>query len=460
MGNKHFFRSDVVKCNTISAGPNQEVILGAAVVTKGVTHDERGEFDDAALNKVIELGNAVRIGIKSRFGHPNMSGTALGTFLGRFKNFRLDGDVVRADLYIDPSAHKTPDGDLAQYVIDLSNSDSQAFGTSMVIDCRFERKKDDKGKELNDPPPLIIVDDLFSVDVVDDPAANNSFFGKQFFSDSVRPSAEMTVFLDKFLNQPDSVDQAIAFLQRYQTNSIENEDIKNGRVTEEDQSVRVIKEVSNDTSLANAKIQSEGGEIPMTEQKKEKLEEEQKPVEETPAAETPAVETPAEEEAPAEEKPAEETPAVEEPAVETPAEGADKKFTQAELDQAINRAVTTAILKKDKETASLALKVDDLQRRLDESEADSAVEKLWNEKYSSLYSEEDEVEIKGLLKKMQLGQSLTVEEMNAMIDKKEVQDEKLSNSSETITSKGISSERKAELITLGGIKTKKEQPRA
>lgn len=215
MANKNtYFRSDIVRAGSIRVNRKQEVIEGFAVVTKGVTHDERGEFDDLALNTVVELGNKSSLGVKSRFGHPNMSSTALGTFLGRVENFRRDGDIVRADLHIDPTAHQAPDGDLAGYVMNLAESDPQAFGSSMVIhwDEEFRKEKQSDGKEL---PPFIRVKKLMSVDVVDDPAANNGFFGEVFFSESVKPSAEMSTFLDRFLNQPEAVEKVVAFLERY-----------------------------------------------------------------------------------------------------------------------------------------------------------------------------------------------------------------------------------------------------
>jgi hypothetical protein len=60
-----------------------------------------------------------------------------------------------------------------------------------------------------------------SVDIVDDPAANNGLFGMPFFSESVRPSAEMTAFLDRFLNQPEAVERVISFLDRYGRNKKE-----------------------------------------------------------------------------------------------------------------------------------------------------------------------------------------------------------------------------------------------
>lgn len=215
MANKDiYFRSDIARAGGVQVARREEVITGFAVVTKGVTHDERGEFDDVALDSVVEFGNQAKAGIKSRFGHPNMSGTALGTFLGRVKNFRRDENVVRADLHIDPTAHQTPDGDLASYVMNLAESDPEAFGSSMVIHWEEEFKKE-KDKDGNALPPFIRVKKLMSVDIVDDPAANNGFFGTQFFSESVRPSAEMSVFLDRFLNQPEAVEKVISFLERY-----------------------------------------------------------------------------------------------------------------------------------------------------------------------------------------------------------------------------------------------------
>lgn len=214
---KDLFRTDIVRAGGIGVIREPAVINGFAVVTKGMTKDNRGEFDDVSLDAVVELGNRAKLGIKSRFGHPNMSSTALGTFLGRVRDFRRDGDIVRADLHIDKTAFNTPDGDLAGYVLNLAESDPEMFGASMVIYWDEEKRDelDSNGKEL---PPFIRVTNLLSVDVVDDPAANDGFFGMPFFSESVRPSAEMTAFLDKFLSNPDAVEKTIGFLNRYRLN--------------------------------------------------------------------------------------------------------------------------------------------------------------------------------------------------------------------------------------------------
>ncbi len=232
MPNKNIlFRTDIARGGAVRVDRDREVINGFAVVTKGVTHDERGEFDDQALETVIEFGNKSKIGIKSRFGHPNMSGTALGTFLGRTKNFRRDGDIVRADLHIDKTAHNTPDGDLATYVMNLAESDPDAFGSSMVI--RWDEEYRD---EQDDIPPLIRVKKLSSVDIVDDPAANSGFF-----SDSVKPSAEMTMFLDELLQQPEAVEKVISFLEKYRVNRENLNKKKEPKIMNEDLTVTKLK---------------------------------------------------------------------------------------------------------------------------------------------------------------------------------------------------------------------------
>jgi len=214
---KDLFRADIARGADLRIDRKNAVIKGFAVVTKGLTKDERGEFDEESLDAVVSLGNQTKLGIKSRFGHPNMSSTALGTFLGRVKNFSRDGDIVRADLHIDKTAFDTPDGDLAGYVLNLAESDPEMFGASMVIywDAKDREALEDGEQDL---PPIIHVTKLLSVDVVDDPAANNGFFGRSFFTDSVLPSAEMTAFLDKFLNNPDAVEKTIGFLDRYRFN--------------------------------------------------------------------------------------------------------------------------------------------------------------------------------------------------------------------------------------------------
>lgn len=193
------------------------IIKGFAVISKGEAKGHDMQIDDTMLNQVVELGNKSIVGIKSRFGHPNMSNDALGTHLGRIKNFTRDGDIVRADLTLDKSAFNTPNGNLGQYVLDIAESDPAAFGASIVFSGKSETVKNAKGEIQYDAEGNVInlarCEKLYAGDIVDEPAANSGFF-----SESVQPSAEITAFMDKLLSRPDAVMKIQSFLNRYMEN--------------------------------------------------------------------------------------------------------------------------------------------------------------------------------------------------------------------------------------------------
>lgn len=210
------------------------VIYGVGILNKGPINpgDAREwEFDDESLDAVVTLGNKAGVGIKSRFGHPNMSSEALGTYLGRMKNFRRDGEVVRADLFIDGTAYKTPNGDLATYVLDLAENDPKAFGTSLVFEKELktrvkengEAQTDEKGNPL---PQLVRFTKVFASDVVDEPAATKGLLstGAKFFPENVMLSAEFTRVLDTILESQDALQVLQNFLERYRVNRGPQED--------------------------------------------------------------------------------------------------------------------------------------------------------------------------------------------------------------------------------------------
>jgi hypothetical protein len=224
-------------------------ILGYSVLAKGPLNpgDVRNwEMDEVSLQQVVDLGNNSDIGLKSRFGHPNMSNEALGTFLGRAKNFRRDGDIVRADLFFDETAYKTPKGDLATYVLDLAASDPNAFATSLVteteLEIRLEKdgtpKKDTNGNKM---PALVRFKRLYSSDIVDEGAATKGMFS-QFFNESVELSAKASIFLDRLLSNPEALEKVTSFFERYRTNRV---DIK----TEKEPLINLTKEEQMDDVL-------------------------------------------------------------------------------------------------------------------------------------------------------------------------------------------------------------------
>ena len=68
---------------------------------KGLNVLQRGEavghgiwLDSDFLDTVAKMGNQIKIGVKSRFSHPGLSGDGLGKFVGRAKLFESDGNKV------------------------------------------------------------------------------------------------------------------------------------------------------------------------------------------------------------------------------------------------------------------------------------------------------------------------------------------------------------------------------
>lgn len=168
------------------AGPDpktRKVLPGVAIVTRGEALGHGSWLDGAFLRQVADAINAAPAGIKSRFAHPLLT-DGIGTFLGRVKNARVDGDVVRGDLNLFATAHDTPDGDLAGYVMRLAEEDPTAFGLSIS----FLRDIDAEGEFLAansrrgrfaspdqrnvESYPHVRLKTLLAADVVDQPAAN------------------------------------------------------------------------------------------------------------------------------------------------------------------------------------------------------------------------------------------------------------------------------------------------
>lgn len=195
-----------------SVDRENNVIYGAAVIRKGKVNDSRGwVITDITLDQVVEFGNAApggikmakgNIGVKSRFDHPTKNRSGLGAYLGVWKNFRRDGDVVRADLYISPTAFKSPiHGDIATYVLDLAEEAPQMFGVSIA--AAFA--KDFDGLELK-------ISGLKAVDIVDQPAGTDN----GMFSTQPTFEAELSELIDvHFTEEAEAADTLQAFLSTH-----------------------------------------------------------------------------------------------------------------------------------------------------------------------------------------------------------------------------------------------------
>lgn len=162
------------------------IIRGMAIITRGEALGHDVWIDSAMLQSVADSINATEGGAKARFTHPSLSGDGLGKFTGRVKNASVDGDIVRGDLHFSQSAHETPDGDLAGYLMKLAVEDPETFGNSIAFAPDFDAEDqfviDHGGFDAFESPdplnaknlPHARMRELRAVDAVDEPAANPS----------------------------------------------------------------------------------------------------------------------------------------------------------------------------------------------------------------------------------------------------------------------------------------------
>ena len=162
------------------SGVLQKVVVAQAGKVKSYFE----EIDAVTLSQIVALGNARENGIKARFGHPNMCSSAMGTYIGRFKNFSLDGDKVTGDLHLDTVCRSSPAGNLYDYILTMATKNPDMFGASMAFI---------PGEPAQGPGefPLVRIEELLATDLVDDPAATNSLFSRDSFA------WEATRFLDE-----------------------------------------------------------------------------------------------------------------------------------------------------------------------------------------------------------------------------------------------------------------------
>lgn len=228
------------------------IIHGVILAEEGPFKSQgRGEFNREAIQQIVTMANQKPGGLKARWTHPGLSSDGLGKFLGRQKNIRTDTVlrknnevlVARGDLHLDSTALDTPpEGGkpLGVYVMDLAESDPDAFGTSLVLKAKQEARLDRNGRPLKNSageelPPLWFPEALHSSDVVDEGDATNSFLSADILAglpdavvrqgcelldsqfsgqDRTAVHARLTAFVDRYLRlrfgmEPDDEDEDI-----------------------------------------------------------------------------------------------------------------------------------------------------------------------------------------------------------------------------------------------------------
>lgn len=188
-----------------------KILYDVQVAKLGEAKGHGFELDDVTLDKIVELGNAQSKGVKVRFGHPSMCTPALGTYMGVRKNFRRDGEYVRADLHMSEAA----DSAKADHVMKMAQHAPHHIGNSVVVDGTEEYRMDENGRRLKDEDgnelmPLLRVTSLRAVDVVDEPASGTGMFSEPV--DDVELSAKTIIELRNAMDKPGFLERVSLFL--------------------------------------------------------------------------------------------------------------------------------------------------------------------------------------------------------------------------------------------------------
>ena len=271
----NFLSTDTLfQSSTPTINSESGIIQNVLVVSKGEAKGHNLFLNDDFLEKTALLGNQAPKGIKARYGHPNMCSTALGTYIGRYHNFRKIDNNVIADLHLDKTSKISPNGNLYDYILQLAATNPDMFGSSIAFKCG---EVTTLTEAIENSPKTTTrnyasIEALHAVDLVDDPAATDGLFA-QFHQNDWAYTATL------FFNQNPAIINLLAnnpyvfteFLTKYLNNN-------NMTIPEEfkkfKEKISDFFQKNNITPLINNSVNSEETRSPSEVEVKDKLIEE------------------------------------------------------------------------------------------------------------------------------------------------------------------------------------------
>ena len=214
---RYFSTPPIFSAPVSSIDRDNGIIRGVTIAQVGPAKGHGGFIDKTFLLQLVDNASSKPAGIKARFGHPNMCATALGTYLGRFKNYSYASTKVNADLYLDATARNSPNGDLFAYILDMAEKNPDMFGASIVFEIAesvFLQEMED-GKKVE--KEYFRLKELKATDIVDEPAATDGLFSANSFPGiATQFLDENPEIMELIFSKPDSV---VEFLSNYINNS-------------------------------------------------------------------------------------------------------------------------------------------------------------------------------------------------------------------------------------------------
>jgi hypothetical protein len=156
------------------------IIEGVSVITEGDALGHKFTIDATTLAQVKQCADAFSDGVRVKIEH----GTGFESIVGVLKNFRIDGAQLRADLHLIKSHPQT------ETILEMAEKFPGSFGLSIS----FSGNPDENGAAR--------CLDLYSVDLVDMPAANpNGLFSARAVDSKTKPEqmnvAEISAAVEK-----------------------------------------------------------------------------------------------------------------------------------------------------------------------------------------------------------------------------------------------------------------------
>jgi hypothetical protein len=238
MPKHNYFSSDVIFNQAFEAiEADKGIIRGVKVCSEGEAKGHGIHLNKKFIREVTRFGKEHTPGIKARFGHPNMCSTSLGTYIGRYKNFRTQIEKFEdgtdrhhsvADLHLDETAKNLPKlGNAYEYILLLAQSSPDMFGNSIVF---TPGESEIKEEEMEDGTKVkkayATIEKLHATDLVDEPAATDGLFSRFDENDM---AMQCTRFFDQYpevyemaLNHPEIVEQ---FMGKYNQYKLKKEEM-------------------------------------------------------------------------------------------------------------------------------------------------------------------------------------------------------------------------------------------